>query len=90
MILSGLRVFCSPVADEAVNAIMLVDVFIMTSCTGNLLFFFAKEGLNLFHHSVSAGVWHNTSQTIHLPEIPRNDIGNVVMLFSKGALPNFA
>ena len=81
-----LVVASSPVTNEAVGAVVAVDVVLRASfARGYPLDGAVEEGL-LYLHPVGTRVGHYALEAVHLPHVPRDDVGNVVERFEHGLL----
>ena len=60
---------------------MLFDVAVSATLTGHDAFSFTKEVVLNGLYSITAGTGHYSLQPIHLPGIPRDDVGNVFQRF---------
>ena len=78
-----------PILDEAVSACVLVQIVGCTALTRFAFFNSAFQKVVVLSDTVNAGARHHAFQAIHLPHIPRNDVGNVGDGFNQGVLAKF-
>ena len=77
VVLFRFRVSMSPLAHETVDAVVFTEVVFLTALAVDGLFVRAKEVGHRLRYAVLATVGHDPFQSVHLPEVPGDDVSDI-------------